>query len=464
MSLSFRRRQRHRRPGRLRWTRVLLILGIVVVAAEGLLVAAGPVRVRSWMERWGAGSTLKPVSPPALVALYDPTAAVRSLTAAQVAPPTCCTLARIARRRGDEGCSWQVAFWRDATPLTQVPAACPAGVTPFRDDPSIRLRGLEREKGVEGCLWYAARWSDGITTRVPASCPAAVQVARRALPHAQCYGSAPDAMGSPPPRSAAHGSLFRGCRIVSFYGYPDLPMMGALGRGGPDEVVARLLDQALAYERAAPDRPAVPAFHLVTAVAQAGPQPDGTYLQRMSPERMQRWVDIAEREDFLVFLDIQVGHSTPIAELEPILPLLRNPRVHLALDPEFAMPPGVVPGREIGSLSAGAINEVQAALQRLVIEEGLPNKILLVHQFQDAMITDRSQLEEQPGVDLVIDMDGFGPSATKIAHYNEFVIRGGAEFGGIKLFLTQDLDLMAPEAVLELGPELGSGPDVVIYQ
>lgn len=472
MSLSSRR---HRR---FRWTRALLILGIVLVAVQGVLLVTGPARL-SGLLRWSGVGSGAVTATPAAIPLYDPSAALRTLAAAHVAAPTCCTLERMGVAHGDEGCTWQVALWHDGAPMTRVPAACPPGVTPVRGDSSIPLRTLEREKGSEGCTWYAARWSDGITTRVPVSCPDGARVVRRALPAPSCYRAPSSATSvgpmsvsatmvsattvSPttapsPNRLAALGSLFRGCRIISFYGYPDLPVMGTLGSGTPDEVGVRLRDQARAYTRTTPDRPAIPAFHLLAAVAQDSPQRDGSYLLRIPLELAQRWVDVAERDDFLTFLDIQVGHSTPIAELQPLLPLLRNPRVHLALDPEFAMPTGVVPGRAIGSLDAGAINAVQAALQSLVVEDGLPNKILVVHQFQEGMITNKPQLEDQPNVDLVIDMDGFGPPETKIAHYAEFVVREQAEFGGIKLFFGHDSDLLAPDAVLDLAP------DVVIYQ
>ena len=46
-----------------------------------------------------------------------------------------------------------------------------------------------------------------------------------------------------------------------------------------------------------------------------------------------------------MFLDIQIGHSTVAAELEPLIPFLQRPYVHLALDPEFAMKIGGVPGQ-----------------------------------------------------------------------------------------------------------------------
>ena len=37
-------------------------------------------------------------------------------------------------------------------------------------------------------------------------------------------------------------------------------------------------------------------------------------------------------------LDVQIGRSTVAAELAPLVKYLQRPTVHLALDPEFAMP------------------------------------------------------------------------------------------------------------------------------
>ena len=67
-----------------------------------------------------------------------------------------------------------------------------------------------------------------------------------------------------------------------------------------------------------------------------------------------------------MFLDIQTGHSTVAAELEPLVPFLQRPYVHLALDPEFAMKNGGVPGRRIGTLDAEDVNHAIEVLAEVV--------------------------------------------------------------------------------------------------
>lgn len=111
-------------------------------------------------------------------------------------------------------------------------------------------------------------------------------------------------------------------------------------------------------------------------------------------------------------------------------------------------------------MDASAINRAQALLQALVDREHLPNKLLIVHQFTRDMITNKQDLAEEPGVDLVIDIDGFGYAAAKQGEYQAFVEEDGAEHGGMKLFYTQDLDLMSPETASSLVPQ----PDVIIFQ
>jgi len=62
---------------------------------------------------------------------------------------------------------------------------------------------------------------------------------------------------------------------------------------------------------------------------------------------------------------VQIGRSTVKEELAPLVKYLQRPTVHLALDPEFALPPGKVPGRVIGRMDAAQVNEASAMLATL---------------------------------------------------------------------------------------------------
>ena len=50
----------------------------------------------------------------------------------------------------------------------------------------------------------------------------------------------------------------------------------------------------------------------------------------------------------------------------------------------------------IGSTDAATVNEVSAYLARIVRARDLPQKLLIVHQFTEEMVTDRDQLRGRP--------------------------------------------------------------------
>ncbi len=257
------------------------------------------------------------------------------------------------------------------------------------------------------------------------------------------------------------GSLLEGAQVVSFYGHPTAPAMGILGRGGPESVADEIAVWAARYDRLNGTREVIAAFHLISGVAQAHRTPDGTWLGRLSAERIAEYVEVARERGMLVFLDNQIGWSDPLTEVKLLEPFLRESFVHVALDPEFATKrQGVRPGLAIGSVSAGQVNEVQRYLAGLVEEEGLPPKILMVHQFTPGMLRDRGAVEDVDGVDLSIDMDGFGGIAIKLAGYDAFALREPSEWPALKLFFKYDTPVMTPEQV----QGLDRAPDLIIYQ
>ncbi|HEY5640852.1 MAG TPA: hypothetical protein VIW01_12475, partial [Dehalococcoidia bacterium] len=112
--------------------------------------------------------------------------------------------------------------------------------------------------------------------------------------------------------------------------------------------------------------------------------------------------------------------------------------------------------QQIGHLDAVQINRAQQILEDLIEEHNLGDKILVVHQFQESMITNKDDIDSFRRVRLVIDMDGFGPRETKLAKFETF--SAPAEYGGIKLFFQQDDPLLTEEEVLKVRP------DLIIYQ
>ncbi len=261
-------------------------------------------------------------------------------------------------------------------------------------------------------------------------------------------------------QAASKTPLLPGHRIVSFYGNPRVPGMGALGSRDRLEMIERLRAQAEEYAFEDPSTPVLPALHLVAVVASRTPGADRLYRTRMPAAAIEEVASWAESDSLLLFLDIQPGRSSVVREIEPYRAFLERPRVHLALDPEWAVGPDQVPGQGVGGITADDVNRVVALLAALVETHDLPPKILVVHRFTQSMLRDHELIRLDPRVQIVITMDGFGPPQLKRNSYEQFVARQVVEFTGFKLFYELDVPLMRVAEVLALRPV----PQIIIYQ
>ena len=267
-------------------------------------------------------------------------------------------------------------------------------------------------------------------------------------------------LAAPVARAPADGALLPDYRIVTFYGHPHDPAMGIVGEHEIEQLTGMLREEAANYAAADPSRPVIPALELIATVAQRVPGSDGTYILDTDTETLTTYIDYAAEQGMVVILDLQVGRGTVAAEIEKVRDLLARPNVHLAIDPEFAVAEGQIPGEYIGSVTAESITYAQKVLAEISAEHGIPPKLLIVHQFREDMIQGKDQLAPIPGVQLVIDADGYGGPELKTAVYNFLVRDEPVEFAGVKLFYGQDVPLMTPQEILALVP----APDVIIYQ
>lgn len=281
-----------------------------------------------------------------------------------------------------------------------------------------------------------------------------------------------DARAATPPQAAAPApvstaptvahsptALLSRRRLITYYGNPWAAQLGILGELSKDGLVRELRRVAQLYQPLS-DRPMQPAIHLIATVAQASPGADGLYRLRMPDSMIAEYADLAERNDMLLIIDLQVGRSTVAAEVAAMRQFLAKPHVHLALDPEFDMWGDERPGIQLGHSTADAINQAVQMLADIVAANNLPNKILILHQFAASMITGKRAIQNHPSVDTVVDMDGFGGQEIKIKHYNMYVRDEPVEYAAIKLFYRHDSDLLSPRQIMNLTPM----PDVVIYQ
>jgi hypothetical protein len=247
-------------------------------------------------------------------------------------------------------------------------------------------------------------------------------------------------------------------RVVAYYGSPQDEELGALGIGTPDAAADKLERQAEKY-RGADRRAVVPALELITVIANADPGDDGTYRSRQEDKVIRRYLRAARRHDMLLILDIQPGRSDFFTETTRLEKWLRQPDVGLALDPEWRVQEGEVPGQVIGSVDAREVNATSAWLAMLTARNKLPQKLFIVHQFTEGMVDDR-QLKQRKELAMVLNADGFGTRAAKRSKYRAFT-RAAKDFQqGFKLFYKEDEGLMSAQSVLRLKPP----PDVVVYE
>ena len=276
-------------------------------------------------------------------------------------------------------------------------------------------------------------------------------------PQASAPGATPTGEPARPELPGGGRTLLPERRVVAFYGAPQDDELGALGIGTPDRAARRLRRQARAYAR--PGRPVQPALELIATIANADPGEDGMYRTQQPPEVIDRYLRAARRHEMLLLLDIQPGRADFFDEAARLEPWLREPDVSLALDPEWRVGPGEVPGQVIGSVDPREVNATSAWLAQLMVRHDLPQKLLLIHQFTDDMV-DHTQVKHRPGLAIVLNADGFGTQSVKRSKYHAFSGDAPGFDHGFKLFYEEDVGLMTPRQVLRLRPE----PDVVVYE
>ncbi len=261
------------------------------------------------------------------------------------------------------------------------------------------------------------------------------------------------------------GAILPFNRIVAYYGNLYSKNMGVLGEYEESDMLARLGAEVKKWSIADPFTRVLPALHYIAVVAQGKAGEDGKYRTRMPDSEIDKVIEMAQKINALVFLDIQVGFSNLQTEVPLFEKYLKLPQVHLGVDPEFSMKTGIRPGKIVGTLDASDINFTANYLAKVVKENNLTPKILVVHRYTQKMVTNYAKIKPLPEVQIVMNMDGWGGVAHKLSTYQRFIYSEPVQFTGFKLFYKNDVlevgtTLITPLDLLKLNPK----PIYIQYQ
>jgi hypothetical protein len=341
--------------------------------------------------------------------------------------------------------------------------------TARRHEQAVHTRGRRRQRrrrrrllatlaavlAVAAVATAAGRALDRDRASVPAPAPAAAPGQAPGDGPATTVAPVTTTTLPPPPELPRGGrQLFPRYRVVGFYGMQNLDVLGA---APPDVVAQRLLKVARPY--ATPGHPVMPMFELIATVAHPFPTPSGLYRAHQQDAIVRSFLKAVRRIDGILVLDVQPGREDFVRALRHWEPYLRQPDVGIALDPEFAMGPGQVPGTHLGRTDAAAINRASAYVAGIVRKHRLPQKLFMIHQFHGSMMRDKRKVVIRPGLAMTWNADGFGVRSAKLEDYRSYT-RDRRFHPGLKLFYRNDVDLMRPREVLKLKPV----PRVINYQ
>lgn len=256
------------------------------------------------------------------------------------------------------------------------------------------------------------------------------------------------------------GAILPFNRVIAYYGNIVNNRMGALGKWPKNEMIPRLLAEVDKWNKLDTVIKSIPALHYIAVTAQGTAGADGKWRYRLPHKHIDTVIAWAKEINAEVFIDVQVGLSDVQTEVPLFEKYLSMPNVHFGIDPEFAMKAkgNARPGSVIGSLDAVDIDWITNYLGELVRKHNLPPKMFVVHRFTKGMVTNASKIKLRPEVQIVMDMDGWGPPDLKKGTYRHWIQNEPVQFTGFKLFYVNDTEksglkeMMRYEDILNLRP------------
>lgn len=249
--------------------------------------------------------------------------------------------------------------------------------------------------------------------------------------------------------------------IVAYYGSPLSEKMGILGRYSKEQIAQMVKETAAQYDAVNGKDGVIPAFYIIYGTCWPGGE-----IGYLDDAILIDYIKYAQSAGMLVFVDHQIGKYPVRAAMDRILPFLRYPNVHLAIDPEWRT---LTPMKEIGSITAQELNDAQDYMDAYIREHNIPGiRMLVVHQFADKMIQARQTVvSHRDRVILIHTADGFGSPQMKKSTYQRNANASNMPVKGFKLFFKSDFPLagfdaplMSPAEVMQLDPR----PSLIMYQ
>ncbi|WP_116200225.1 hypothetical protein [Amycolatopsis circi] len=262
----------------------------------------------------------------------------------------------------------------------------------------------------------------------------------------------------PPPRPP---NALATSKLIGFCGAPGSRALGEM-TGDLAAAGRKLARQIQSFPR---ENPMTPVVELIATTAHREPGPDGMYRSRCPDPTVREYLDEARALKGLLLLNIQPGRADFLPEVQAYERWLAEPDVGVALDPEWAVEPGDVPGRKFGRTTGAELDGVAAYLGGLARRAHLPDKVMVYHQVASSVVRDEASLRPHPGVSVVKVVDGIGSAAAKTATWKTLMKAKPAHvLPGFKLFFHEDTRhgaaLMTPADVLALSPQ----PDYIVCE
>ncbi|MBN1498575.1 MAG: hypothetical protein JW982_00330 [Spirochaetes bacterium] len=256
--------------------------------------------------------------------------------------------------------------------------------------------------------------------------------------------------------------LFSENHVLAYYGNPKSKIMGIVGRLSKEDLAAKLLKTAAEYDSLNGEKGVIPALYLIYGTCQPGGN-----INLMDKTLLEEYIHFALKKGFLVYIDHQIGKYSLDNALDAILPFLKYPNVHLAVDLEWRTSR---PMKEIGYIRAQEMNQLQMKMQSYMINNGIKGQRQFVfHQFNAKMVRDISLVNATYApVILVHATSGWGKPSVKLATHSRNAKAVNIPYKAFKLWyfysekkgVHYDNPIMSPAEVLALDPQ----PGMIIYQ